>query len=345
MKKLITLIALTLILAILATTSPFASAATTTTPSLVFPIVFKAIQSYVKGTNSNDPAINQIKKILEQNKISKAYLNAVIRTHTPDASSASDDKSGSSAKFSKNYFLPADDLGDSMIRKAYNDLSQEEKRALSLNFKRNNANNKSNSALASASASASSIAVHLFKIDVVNAYHDFLSDNIIGYFFITDGIIPTAKVTNLYRGYGSGSSFFLNEIDRTLFPLSGAQSLTPKNHLIIDYGIVLDSEEFIKEMQTISGIIMDLAAAVYAIHDPQAAAVYLQLRKEVKNLADALLNLERDTKLITDSLYFFSKDIPALFADRSLVEIKKSYSGVRRASSWEYNVNFRILQY
>jgi hypothetical protein len=188
------------------------------------------------------------------------------------------------------------------------------------------------------------IAVHAFKFKVQEASDNWFKDDIYAYFFITDGVIPTGKVTSIYKGLSNGQSFFFNEIDRAIFPLVGITAKRPENHLIIDYGIVESDGDDIKELQALSSIIIDIAIAVYASYDPQNAQILINLRKEVKALAEMLLGLNNDDRLVTSTLAYKSNQIEEMLKNESYVEITRKHHSKAALNSWEYDLSFRFIR-
>lgn len=195
----------------------------------------------------------------------------------------------------------------------------------------------------SASSEVPELAVHAVKLKVVQQ-NDWFSDDVYAYFFVTDGVIPTGKVTSIYKGISSGQSFFFNEIDRAIYPLIGIPAKKPENHLIIDYGIIESDGDDIKEMQKLSSVIIDIAIAVYTAYDPQNAQILVNLRKEVKALADLLIGLNKDDRLATGTLAYNAKKLEEMFKDRSYVEISKKHVSGAEFSSFDYRIYFRILR-
>ncbi len=188
------------------------------------------------------------------------------------------------------------------------------------------------------------LAVQAFRLDVVDASDGWLKDDVYAYFFITDGVIPTGKVTSIYKGVGSGESFFFNQVDRAIFPLIGVPAKAPENHLIIDYGIIESDGDDVKEMQKLSAIIIDIAISVYASYNPQSSQVIVSLRKEIKALADLLLSLNSDDRLVTGSLGWKSAELERMLRTETYVELKKTHQSGGQLTSWQYDLWFRILK-
>jgi hypothetical protein len=219
-------------------------------------------------------------------------------------------------RFAKAQFdLPADDKYDAWIK--------------------NSAGNKTDIEIPEISFQAS-------KIDVIDPQQ--YSDDIYAYFFVTDGVIPTGKVTSIYKGVSSGEGFFFNPLDRSIFPLTGIPAKAPTNHLIIDYGIIESDGDDIKKLQELSSIIIDIAIAVYSTQDPQTGQILMNLRKEIKALSDLLLAQNNDDRLATGTLAYTSTEIACLLKDKSFVDIKRNHKKQSDFESWEYDIHFRILK-
>ncbi len=186
------------------------------------------------------------------------------------------------------------------------------------------------------------LSLHASKLDVVNASE--YSDDIYAYFFITDGVIPTGKVTSVYKGISSGQAFFFDPQDRAVFPLIGIAAKAPTNHLIIDYGIVESDGDDIKRLQQLSSIIIDIAITVYSSQYPQSGQVITSLRKEIKALADLLISFNHDDRLVTDSIGFTTDELASMLSERTYVDIKKSYKKEGNYNNWEYDLHFRLLR-
>ena len=185
------------------------------------------------------------------------------------------------------------------------------------------------------------VALQATGIDVVLRSEIFFKDDIYGYFFMTDGVIPTGKVTSIYKGIDSGESFFFNEVDRAIFPLIGIPAKKPDSHLIVDYGIIESDGDDIKKMQKLSSVIIDIAIAVYAAYDPQHAEMVIKLRQEIKTLADLLLTLNSDDRLATGSFGLKNAEIAEMLKTESYVEFQKNH---KKEKAFEYNVKFRLLR-
>ena len=188
------------------------------------------------------------------------------------------------------------------------------------------------------------LALHAFGFDVVEESDDFFNDDIYCYFFITDGVIPTGKVTAIYKGLDEGETFFFNEVDRAIYPLIGVPAKSPENHLIIDYGIIESDGDDIKDLQKLSSIIIDIAIAVYSSVDPENGQVLANLRKEVKALADLLLSMNNDDRLANGSFGYTSAELAEILRERTYVEFKKTHKKESQFDNWEYHLRFRLLR-
>ena len=185
------------------------------------------------------------------------------------------------------------------------------------------------------------VSIHATKVKVIKGSDRMFKDDIYGYFFVTDGVIPVGRVTSIYKGLSTGQSFFFNHEDRVLFP-QGIPAKRPDAHLIVDFGLIESDGDDIKEMQKLTSIIIDIAIAVYSTHNPQAGQVIANLRKEVKALADLLLGLNNDDRLVADSFAFTTAEITELLSERSYLELTKNYKDEK--GKWEYEISFRMLR-
>lgn len=197
---------------------------------------------------------------------------------------------------------------------------------------------------AASSVPAPEMAVHAVQLKVEEASDDWFRDDIYAYFFVTDGVIPTGKVTTIYKGMAAGQSFFFNEVDRAIFPLIGVPAKSPENHLIVDYGIIESDGDDTKELQKLSTIIIDIAIAVYASRDPQNAQILINLRKEIKALAELLLSLNHDDRLATGSFGYKTEELTRILSEQSYVEVTKKHVSESWLDSWEYHLTFRLLR-
>jgi hypothetical protein len=188
------------------------------------------------------------------------------------------------------------------------------------------------------------IAVHAFRFDVVDQLSDFFNDNLFCYYLVTDGVIPSGKVTNIYKNINGGESFFLDSEDRKVYPMGNEGARVPSNHLIIDYGIVKSNQSDIAELKKISGVIIDLASILYSVQNPAGSPVIMKLREQVKILTASLLDSHVNSRLVTDSLYLNNEDVMSNLGSSSHYEFSKNYSGQVWWSTWQYNLHFRVLR-
>ncbi len=188
------------------------------------------------------------------------------------------------------------------------------------------------------------LALHAFGFDVVEESDDFFNDDIYCYFFVTDGVIPTGKITGIYKGVDEGEMFFFNEVDRAVYPLLGVPAKSPENHLIVDYGIIESDGDDIKDLQKLSSIIIDIAIAVYSSVDPENGQVLANLRKEVKALADLLLSMNNDDRLANGSFGYTTSELSEILREQTYVEFKKVHKKESNFDDWEYHLRFRLIR-
>lgn len=186
------------------------------------------------------------------------------------------------------------------------------------------------------------IAIQATRLDVVESSDDVLKDDIYCYFFVTDGAITTGRVSSIYTGLESGESFHFSPDDRALFPLQGGWGV-PQGGLIVDYGIVESDGRDIGKLQAITSVIIDLAIAVYAVAEPTTGQVAVQLRQEVKALADALISLEQDDRQAIGTIVLDKKTIETSLGDRNWGELRRSHHSEYFFDRWRYILSWRIL--
>jgi hypothetical protein len=187
------------------------------------------------------------------------------------------------------------------------------------------------------------VSLHAFKLDV-GRQSDLISDDVYAYYFITDGVVPTGKVTSVYKDTKSGQSFFFNEVDRAIFPLIGISAKVPQGHLIVDYGVIESDGDDIKQMQKLSSIIIDLAITIYSTRNPEAGTVLTQMRREIKALADMLIELKHDDRLFTGSFAYRTEEIAELLKETTYVEFSKNHRKPATFGGFDYTLNFRLLR-
>lgn len=188
------------------------------------------------------------------------------------------------------------------------------------------------------------LTLHAFGFDVIEESDDFFNDDIYCYFFVTDGVIPTGKVTAIYKGLDEGETFFFNEVDRAIYPLVGIPAKSPENHLIIDYGIIESDGDDIKDLQKLSSIIIDIATTVYSQIDPENGQILVNLRKEVKALADLLLSFNNDDRLANGSFGYTTAELSEILRSQTYVEFKKVHKKDSHFDDWEYHLRFRLIR-
>lgn len=191
---------------------------------------------------------------------------------------------------------------------------------------------------------APEVALQAFGFDVVEESDDFFNDDIYCFFFVTDGVIPTGKVTGIYKGVDEGEAFFFTQEDRAIYPLLGVPAKSPDNHLIVDYGIIESDGDDVKELQKLSSIIIDIAIVVYSSIDPQNGQVLANLRKEVKALADLLLSMNNDDRLATGTFGYTTSELSEILRAQTYVEFKKTHKKESRFDNWEYHLRFRLIR-
>jgi hypothetical protein len=189
---------------------------------------------------------------------------------------------------------------------------------------------------------AGPLSVQAARLDVREASDDVFSDAIYCYFFVTDGAVTSGRVSGIYPGLRAGQSFHFSPTDRALFPLQGGW-LTPRGALIVDYGIVESDGDDIEKLQAMTGVILDLVVAVYALAEPTGGQAAIQLRQEIKALADALVSLDRDDRLAVGTIVLDQKTVSASLQDRNWGELSRSHGSEYFFDRWRYVLSWRLL--
>jgi hypothetical protein len=187
------------------------------------------------------------------------------------------------------------------------------------------------------------VALHAFRIDVVEDYDDVMNDDIYSYFVITHDDIMWGKVTSIYKGVDEGQSFFLSAEDRGLFGPTG-EKIVPKNYTIVDYGIIESDGDDIAQLHKISDAIVDLALAALTIYNPQAGASAMQARAETQNLLKLVISLDDDDRLVTDSLRFNPEMMATMLSGSAVHEFGKLHEYSDLFTAYSYRINFRMLR-
>lgn len=187
-------------------------------------------------------------------------------------------------------------------------------------------------------------ALHAHRLDIVDPSDDWTKDDVYAYFFVTTGVIPVGSVSSIYKGVGKGDGFIFTPNDRKIFPLGGPNSQAIENHLIVDYGIVESDGDDIRKLQRLSAIIVDVAVAVYATQEPTQAARLADLRREVKVLAEALLSMNQDDRLVVSSMGMTLDEIEKRLGSSTYVELKRRHHKDSFFDSWDYRLSFRLLR-
>jgi hypothetical protein len=293
--------------------------------SQLMPSVHRVLQSLTQ-THKNFSLSSREQKmaeLIQQADIHPEYLKKIERYLT---SFVSTPKHLLSPSVRHPFYLPQENAIDHILKNL----------AITKAFKNPNA--------AAPVTSLPKMSVHGYRIDVIEEDDDWSGDDLYVYTFVTDGVVPTGKVSKIYRRLHAGDSFFLDEVDRVLYPVAGILSAIPQNHLIIDYGIVESEGRDIEDMRKLTEIISHIAVAYFTATQPAVGAILSQLRQEVVHLANLVNSLDVDDRLVTNSLYFSGQNLVSLFQDQSFSETKINHKGKNGWSRWEYNIHFRFLQ-
>jgi hypothetical protein len=186
------------------------------------------------------------------------------------------------------------------------------------------------------------ITLHAVSMKAHEISDDWMQDDVFCYFFVTDGAVPYAKVTSVYRGLSRGESFHFTPRDKVIFPIDAGFRI-PQSNLIIDYGIVEVDGDDNAQLRQLAQSVMDLALAIYAAQDPRLGSILLNLRAEIHALTRALLELEHDDRLVTGSLSWDTKWQERLQLKR-VVPVRHLHHSRDFWDSWKYELNWRWMR-
>lgn len=186
-------------------------------------------------------------------------------------------------------------------------------------------------------------AMHAFRLDVVEDYDDVSNDDIYCYFITTHDDIVWGRVSSIYTGLDEGSSVFFSPVDRALFGPQG-EKLAPKNHTLVDFGIIESDSGDIQELQKLSDAIIDLAIVALTVYDGGAGAAAAQARAEVQNLMRLIIGMDDDDRLVADTLRFTPQSMNEALAQSSVHELSRYYDQETFWTHFAYRIHFRLLR-
>lgn len=186
------------------------------------------------------------------------------------------------------------------------------------------------------------LALHAHKFHVAEESDDVTNDDIYMAFFITDGNVPTGRVSSIYRGLDEGDSFLFTLEDRVLYPVFGGLQV-PRGHIIIDYMIIESDGDDINEMKRISNFITDLAIEFYKLKSAEGVEL-AHLREEVRSLSEALLDLDHDDRLVTASWAPGPLEVNGLLRDSSFADITRTHKESSPWGEFKYKITFRFIR-
>jgi hypothetical protein len=186
-------------------------------------------------------------------------------------------------------------------------------------------------------------ALHAFRLDVVEDHDDLFNDDVYAYFITTHDDLVWGKVTSIYTGLDQGDSVFLSPEDRGLFGPRG-EKLVAKNHLLVDFGLIESDGDDVKQLQKLSDVIVDLAIVALTVAEPTAGAAAAQARAEVKNLLHLVIAMDKDDRLVTDTLRFTPDTVETMLGADSVVEMDRFYERKKFMSRFAWRVHFRLLK-
>jgi hypothetical protein len=187
------------------------------------------------------------------------------------------------------------------------------------------------------------MALHAFRFDVVEDYDDTTNDDIYCYFITTHDDLVWGKVTSIYTGLDEGQSFFFSPEDRGLFGPKG-DKLAPRNHTLVDFGIVESDSGDIAQLKKLSDAIVDLALVALTIYDPNAGAAAAQARAETNNLLHLIIEMDDDDRLVADTLRFTPDSMLSQLGADSVSEFDRYYDQETFWTHYSYRLYFRLMR-
>lgn len=192
-------------------------------------------------------------------------------------------------------------------------------------------------------AGAFPVALHAFRLDVIEDFDDVYDDDVYAYFITTHDDLVWGKVTGIYGGLDEGDSVFFSAGDRGLFGPTG-EKLTPKNHTLVDFGLIESDGDDIAQLQQMSDAIVDLALIALTVYNPQAGAAAAQARAEVNNLLHLVIAMDADDRLVTDTLRFTPDEMESALSAGTVSEFSRDYERETTFSHFDWRLHFRLLR-
>lgn len=183
------------------------------------------------------------------------------------------------------------------------------------------------------------LALHAWRLEVRGASDDVWKDDVYAYFFVTVDGVTTGRVTGVHRHVAAGDMVMFALDERALFPMSGGYG-TPGGTLHVDYGVVESDGDDVTRLRELTGLVVDLAIAYYAVIEPQGGGLALQLRQEVRALAEAIASLDRDDRLAAGSFTIGAGDVPAPGEWR---ELSRRHRSRAFFDEWDYRLSWRLM--
>lgn len=192
------------------------------------------------------------------------------------------------------------------------------------------------------------IALHMFRIDVIEEYDDVMNDSLYVYSVMTDGTVTWGKVTDIYPSIDEGQSVMLSAVDRAIYPPVGISSKIPNTHLIVDYGIMESDGDDIVAMQELSKDLVTLAAEVLKLVYPEYSPLTDVLARETQTLLATIIALNSDDRMAVGTVNLPNDQISSLLSGVSSTEFFKEHRGKHfefpYKSKWHYRLGFRLIK-
>lgn len=187
------------------------------------------------------------------------------------------------------------------------------------------------------------VALQAFRFDVIEDYDDASNDDIYCYFITTHDDLLWGKVTSIYSGLDEGTSFMFSPEDRGLFGPQG-EKLIPRNHTLVDFGIVESDTGDIAQLKKVSDAVVNLAVVALTIYNPEAGAAAAQARAETQNLMHLIVEMDDDDRLVVDTLRFTPEAMMQQLAGDTVNEFNRYYDHETFWTHYTYRIYFRLMR-
>jgi hypothetical protein len=190
---------------------------------------------------------------------------------------------------------------------------------------------------------AEPVALHAYRLDVLEDYDDASNDDVYAYYITTHDDMLWGRVTDVYSNLDEGDSAFFSVADRSVFGPHG-QKLRPRHHTIVDFGLVESDAEDIAQLQRLTDAVIDLATVALSATDATAGASAARARAETQNLLRLIIEMDEDDRLVTDTLRFTPASMMEALGTSSTMEFRRRYGRSTPWTHFDYRVHWRMIR-